>query len=151
MSPSLRGIQAVRAAHLSALQTTTMLNALGRPNDVAEASEFGIYRAVFSQAGRNEISMFVTHCVGNLLDYDSEHRRNLAATLSTYLELSQHHARTCATLHIHANTLYNRLGRIDSLIGSEWKESARSLDIQLALRLNRLMRIISPVPGTTNP
>ncbi|MGP9606205.1 helix-turn-helix domain-containing protein [Glutamicibacter sp. 287] len=30
-------------------------------------------------------------------------------TLSTYLETSQHHARTCAEIHFHANTLYNRL------------------------------------------
>lgn len=141
------GMRALRSAHTSAVQTATMLNALGRPHDVAEDSELGIYRAVFSQSGRNDIAVFVKQCVGRLLSYDTEHGRNLAATLSTYLELSQHHARTCAALHIHANTLYNRLERMDDLIGPGWKEPARSLDIQLALRLNRLMNTIAQQPG----
>ncbi|MGP5015028.1 helix-turn-helix domain-containing protein [Glutamicibacter ardleyensis] len=51
------------------------------------------------------------------------------------------HARICAALHIHANTLYNRLERIDKLIGPGWKDSSRNLDLQLAMRLNQaLMR-----------
>lgn len=141
------GIRAVRSAHTSAVQTTTMLNALGRPHDVAEDSELGIYRAVFSQSGRDDLAAFVQQCVGRLLDHDLEHGRQLAATLSTYLELSQHHARTCAALHIHANTLYNRLERMDALIGPGWKDPARSLDIQLALRLNRLMETLGQQPG----
>lgn len=141
------GIHAVRSAHTSAVQTTTMLNALGRPHDVAEDSELGIYRAVFSQSGRDDLAAFVKQCVGRLLDHDLEHGRQLAATLSTYLELSQHHARTCTALHIHANTLYNRLERMDALIGPGWKDPARSLDIQLALRLNRLMETIGQQTG----
>ena len=137
------GIAGLRAAYLSAAQTTSLLNALGRPHDIAEDHELGIYRSVFSQAGRNEISLFVTQCVGKILDYDSERGSDLALTLSTYLETSQHHARTCAALHIHANTLYNRLERIDKLIGPGWKDSSRNLDLQLALRLNRLISTIA--------
>ncbi|MGP5123585.1 helix-turn-helix domain-containing protein [Glutamicibacter ardleyensis] len=52
------------------------------------------------------------------------------------------HARTCAALYIHANTLYNRLERIDKFIGPGWKDSSRNLDLQLAMRLNRLISTI---------
>lgn len=50
--------------------------------------------------------------IGKSLDYDSERGSDLSLTLSTYLETSQHHA----------NTLYNRLERINELIGPGWKE-----------------------------
>ncbi|MGY2744236.1 helix-turn-helix domain-containing protein [Arthrobacter sp. UYCu723] len=145
IAPSMSGVRAVRSAHEAAQQTTTMLNALGRSHDIAEVSELGIYRSVFSQAGRNQLAVFVRQTVGPLISHDHDYGRNLATTLSTYLELSQHHARTCAALHIHANTLYQRLERITALIGPGWKEPSLSLDVQLALRLNGLMNSITQV------
>lgn len=56
------------------------------------------------------------------LDYDSERGSDLSLSLSSYLETSQHHARTCAEIHFHADTPYNRLERINELIGPGWKE-----------------------------
>ncbi|HSN35586.1 MAG TPA: GAF domain-containing protein [Arthrobacter sp.] len=143
IAPSMGGVRSVRSAHEAAQQTTALLNALGRSNDMAEVSELGIYGSVFSQAGRNQLAVFVRQTVGPLLSHDHDYERNLATTLSTYLDLSQHHARTCAALHIHANTLYQRLERITALIGPGWKEPSLSLDVQLALRLNGLMNSIS--------
>jgi hypothetical protein len=145
IAPSMSGVRAVRSAHEAAQQTTTMLNALGRSHDMAEASELDIYRSVFSQAGRDQLAGFVSQTVGPLLVHDLDYGRNLASTLSTYLELSQHHTRTCAALHIHANTLYQRLERITALIGPRWKEPSHSLEVQLALRLNHLMNSITQV------
>lgn len=55
-----------------------------------------------------------------------------------YLANAQHHARTCSDLHIHANTLYQRLHRADDLLGEGWRGADRALDIQLALRLHDL-------------
>ncbi|MCB5293712.1 helix-turn-helix domain-containing protein [Arthrobacter sp. SO3] len=93
--------------------------------------------------GFNQLAVFVRQSVGPLLSHDHEYGRNLAATLTTYLDLSQHHARTCAALHIHTNTLYQRLERITAPIGPGWKEPSRSLDVQLALHLNGLMISLS--------
>lgn len=146
IAPSGSGVRAVRSAHEAAQQTTAVLNALGRSRDIAEVSELGIYRSVFSQAGRNQLAVFVRQTLGPLLSHDHDYGRSLATTLSTYLELSQHHARTCAALHIHANTLYQRLERITALIGPGWKDPALSLDVQLALRLHGLMNSITRVP-----
>ncbi len=151
IAPSMSGIRGVRSAHEAAQQTTALLNALGRSHDVAEVSELGIYSSVFSQAGRNQLAVFVRQTVGPLLSHDHDYGRNLASTLSTYLELSQHHARTCAALHIHANTLYQRLERITALIGTGWKEPSLSLDIQLALRLNGLMNSITQAAPASTP
>jgi sugar diacid utilization regulator len=45
---------------------------------------------------------------------------------------------TADALHIHANTLRQRLDRIDALIGATWRRGSRSLDVQVALRLWRM-------------
>ena len=71
--------------------------------------------------------------------YDGEHQRDLAATLETYLEQARHHARTCEVLHIHPNTLYQRLDRVTEVLGPQWKEPDRALELQVALRLHRLL------------
>jgi len=142
IAPCAGGSRQVRLAHETARQTATVLLALGRPGECVEAAELGVYRSLFSQAGRDEIASFIELTVGPLLAHDSERQRDLARTLSTYLEQSQHHARTCSILHIHANTLYQRLERVTQLIGTRWKEPARSLDVQLALRLHELIRTL---------
>ena len=129
----------MRAAHLVARQTASVLIALGRPHDSAIASELGVYRSLFSQAGRSEITSFVDLSIGPLLRHDRDKGRELTLTLSTYLQHSRHHARTCASLHIHANTLYQRLERITELLGPVWVEPERALEVQLALRMHELL------------
>ncbi|MEW1923056.1 GAF domain-containing protein [Streptomyces sp. NPDC088360] len=135
-----RGVAEIRRAHREARQTATMLRALGRPGVVAEPAELGAYRSLFTQAGTDEAQVFVRTTVGPLLDHDRARGRggDLAATVSAYLANAQHHARTCSDLHIHANTLYQRLNRADELLGAGWRGADRALDIQLALRLHEL-------------
>ncbi|GGV25025.1 hypothetical protein GCM10010277_05740 [Streptomyces longisporoflavus] len=137
-----RGVAEIRRAHQEARQTATMLRALGRHEAVAEPAELGAYRSLFTRAGADEARVFVRATVGPLLDHDRERGRggDLAATVSVYLANAQHHARTCSDLHIHANTLYQRLNRADGLLGEGWRGADRALDIQLALRLHELAR-----------
>lgn len=139
VAPCDGGVRGVRAAHEAARQTATVLIALGREHDCAVAAELGVYRSLFSQAGRAQIASFVDLTIGPLLRYDADRGRDLARTLAIYLQSWRHHAGTCAELHIHANTLYQRLERIGDLLGTTWSDPGRSLEIQLALRLHELL------------
>lgn len=133
------GPRGVRSAHDEARQTVALLLALDRPGTSAVSDDLGLYRSLFSRSGRAELATFVRATVGPLLDHDRDRQRDLAATLETYLEQGRHHARTCEALHIHPNTLYQRLDRVTEVLGSRWKEPARALELQVALRLHRLM------------
>ncbi|WSK25748.1 helix-turn-helix domain-containing protein [Streptomyces sp. NBC_01298] len=46
-------------------------------------------------------------------------------------------------LHIHVNTVVQRLVRIGRLLGEDWNAPARALELQLALRL-RLLAVFGP-------
>lgn len=133
------GLAGVRAAHEEAHQTADLLLALGRAGTCAVGGDLGLYRSLFSRAGRDALATYVRTTVGPLLDHDRERQRDLAATLEAYLEQARHHARTCEVLHIHPNTLYQRLDRITEVLGPRWKEPGRALELQVALRLHRLM------------
>ena len=133
------GPRGVRSAHEEARQTAALLVALGRTGSVAASDELGLYRSLFSSSGRAGLRTYIQATVGPLLSYDAEHQRDLAATLEAYLQEARHHARTCAALHIHANTLYQRLDRVTEVLGPRWKEPDRALELQVALRLHRLL------------
>lgn len=129
----------VRSAHEEARQTAALLLALDRAGTAATSDELGLYRSLFSSSGREGVSTFIRTTVGPLLDHDRERQRDLALTLETYLEQARHHARTCEVLHIHPNTLYQRLDRVTEVLGPRWKEPGRALELQVALRLHRLL------------
>ena len=133
------GPAGVRSAHEEARQTAALLLALDRAGTCAVSDDLGLYRSLFSRSGRAGLATFIRSTVGPLLDHDRERQRDLAATLETYLEQARHHARTCDVLHIHANTLYQRLDRITEVLGPQWKEPGRALELQVALRLHRLL------------
>jgi len=140
------GTVAVRTAHEAARQTAVLLLALGRPHAAALPAEVGVYRGLFSTAGRGEIAAYVEATLGELVDRDRG--RDLVGTLDAYLRNAQHHARTCGELHVHANTLYNRLERIGRILGPGWRAPERVLELQLALQMRLLM---ARVPGDAEP
>jgi sugar diacid utilization regulator len=143
LAPCAGDVDAVRESHELARQTATVLDALGRGHTSAQASELGVYRSLFSQSGRDEISAFIERTVGPVIAYDTERQRDLGLTLLTYLQQAQHHGRTCQLLHIHANTLYQRLDRVTQLLGDRWREPDLALEIQLALKLSQLVHTLS--------
>ena len=140
VAPSPGGLAGLRQAHSDARNTAAVLQSLGRRDACAAASDLAMYRSLFNQAGRDELGRFVERTVGPLLSHDRQHQRDLAATLLAYLQLAQHHARTCAVLTIHPNTLYQRLARITELLGEGWRDPDRALELHLALRIDALAR-----------
>jgi DNA-binding PucR family transcriptional regulator len=53
-------------------------------------------------------------------------------------------ARTKDALHVHVNTVAQRLERVGRLLGEDWQGPAQALEIQLALRLYRLSAVAAP-------
>ncbi|MGW5696840.1 PucR family transcriptional regulator, partial [Streptomyces asiaticus] len=81
---------------------------------------------------------FVARTVGAVIDYDERRGTELIRTLDAYFAGGMSPARTKDALHVHVNTVAQRLERVGRLLGPDWQSPARSLEIQLALRLHRL-------------
>jgi DNA-binding PucR family transcriptional regulator len=73
-----------------------------------------------------------------VLDYDQRRGTALVATLEAYFGCGGSLSRAAEVLHVHVNTVTQRLERVTNLLGPDWQKPERALEVQLALRLHRL-------------
>jgi hypothetical protein len=138
VSPSSVGAAALPDVHAAARRCLQALLALGRRGVVGDASALGVYRFLLASDAPDEAAEFVRRTVGPLLEHDALRGTDLARTLEEYLASGRQHTATAERLHIHPNTLYQRLTRIGAVLGEGWREPDTALDLHVALRLHRL-------------
>ncbi|MFF9624504.1 helix-turn-helix domain-containing protein [Streptomyces griseosporeus] len=127
---------AVPAAYAEGRRCLDALRLLGRTGDGAAAEDFGFLGLLL--AGDRDISGFVERTIGDVVAYDRRRGTDLLRTLEAYFACGMSPARTKDELHVHVNTVAQRLERVARLLGDDWQSPARVLEIQLALRLHRL-------------
>ncbi|GAA3028835.1 helix-turn-helix domain-containing protein [Streptosporangium longisporum] len=132
----VRGPAQVAAAHREAQRCADALVALGRSGDGAGPEELGFVGLLVGE-GR-EIGTFVASALGPVIDYDARRGTALVRTLDAYFGTGCSLSRASESLHIHVNTVTQRLERVGQLLGEDWQSPDRALEIQLALRLHRL-------------
>ncbi|MER7721640.1 GAF domain-containing protein [Streptomyces flaveolus] len=128
--------ETVAAAYHEARRCLDALRLLSRSGDGAAAEDFGFLGLLL--AGDRDIAGFVDRTIGQVVDYDERRGTELVRTLDAYFACGMSPARTKDELHVHVNTVAQRLERVARLLGDDWQSPARTLEIQLALRLHRL-------------
>ncbi|QWB27569.1 MULTISPECIES: GAF domain-containing protein [Streptomyces] len=126
----------VATAYAEARRCLDALRLLGRSGDGAAAEDFGFLGLLL--AGDRDIPGFVDRTIGQVVTYDRRRGTELLRTLDAYFACGMSPARTKDELHVHVNTVAQRLERVGRLLGDDWQTPARALEIQLALRLHRL-------------
>lgn len=126
----------VATAYAEARRCLDALRLLGRFGDGAAAEDFGFLGLLL--AGDRDIPGFVERTIGQVVAYDRRRGTELLRTLDAYFACGMSPARTKDELHVHVNTVAQRLERVGRLLGDDWQSPARALEIQLALRLHRL-------------
>ncbi|GEC05188.1 cyclic diguanylate phosphodiesterase [Streptomyces spinoverrucosus] len=127
---------AVAGAYEEGRRCLDALRLLGRTGDGAAAEDFGFLGLLL--AGDRDIGGFVDRTIGQVVAYDERRGTELLRTLDAYFACGMSPARTKDALHVHVNTVAQRLERVGRLLGDDWQTPSRALEIQLALRLHRL-------------
>lgn len=109
------------------------LLSLGRVGEATDAAGLGSVGILF--AGKPDIGAFVRSVLGALIDYDTTRGSDLVRTIAVFCATGQSSGTTATELHVHVNTVAQRLARISQLLGNTWREPDRLLEIQIALRL----------------
>ncbi|MEU6383975.1 GAF domain-containing protein [Streptomyces bauhiniae] len=126
----------VAAAYAEGRRCLDALQLLGRSGEGAAAEDFGFLGLLL--AGDRDIGGFVDRTIGPLVAYDARRGTDLLRTLDAYFAAGMSPARTKDVLHVHVNTVAQRLERVGRLLGEDWQTPSRVLEIQLALRLHGL-------------
>ncbi len=130
------------AARQEARRCADALLALGRAGEGAGADGLGFVGLLIGEGG--DARAFLATTLGPVIAYDDRRGTALTQTLAIYFGTGGSLARTAERLHIHVNTVTQRLDRIGRLLGADWQEPDRALEIQLALRLYRLHGSLRP-------
>ena len=133
----VRGPDEVAPAYRDAQRCAAALLALDRTGTGASRADLG-FVGLLMGSGERDIEGYVHSALGPVLDYDTRHGTTLRHTLEAYFDAGGSPARAADVLHVHVNTVSQRLARLASLLGPEWQRPERALELQLALRLYRL-------------
>ncbi|MEV4423787.1 GAF domain-containing protein [Streptomyces sp. NPDC049602] len=126
----------VAVAYAEARRCLDALVLLHRSGQGAAAEDLGFLGLLLAD-GR-DIDGFVGRTIGQVVAYDRSRGTDLVRTLDAYFASGMSPARTKDELHVHVNTVAQRLERVGRLLGPDWQSPARALEIQLALRLHAL-------------
>ncbi|MFF5896201.1 helix-turn-helix domain-containing protein [Streptomyces argenteolus] len=130
------GTRELAAAYAEATRCLRAMRVLGREGEGACVDELGFLGVVLGNA--KDVDGFVTTVLGPLLRYDERRGTQLVRTLRAYFGAGGSLIRAKDELHVHVNTVVQRLDRIQVLLGRDWNEPDRALELQLALRLHLL-------------
>ena len=127
------GPAALARAHAEAARCLRALHILGRTGDGAGAHDLGFLGVLLGEG--HDVDAFVDSTLGPLLEYDARRGTMLVRTLRAYFDCAGSLTQAKEELHVHVNTVVQRLDRIQTLLGPDWNHPQRALELQLALRL----------------
>lgn len=127
---------ALSAAHAEALRCVEALHTLGRTGHGAALPDLGFLGVLLGD--RADVGGYVERVLGPVIAYDDRRGTELVRTLDAYYAHGGSLSQAKDALHVHVNTVVQRLERIRRLLGDDWNSPASALELQLALRLHGL-------------
>lgn len=112
--------------------------ALGRTGQVFSRDDLGVYGALVVDEGA-ELRTFAERLLGPIIEYDDKKGSDLCETLEVYLDLNCNATEAARRLYLHVNSLYYRLSRIRKLGGYNLEDPETRFELQLALRVLRVV------------
>jgi len=132
----VEGVDGVPTAHEEGARTVGALIALGHKGKGAAATQLGFAGLIVGSAP--DVDDYVRRLLGPVIDYDERRGTDLVGTLAAYFAAGGSPRHAAGTLHVHVNTVSQRLERISALLGATWQQPDHALELQLALRLRAL-------------
>ena len=133
----LHDVSGLARAYDEGARTVRALNALGHKGRGAAARQLGFAGLIVGSDP--DVRDYVSRVLGPVADYDARRGTDLVGTLRAYFASGSSPRHAAADLHVHVNTVSQRLERISALLGERWQDPDRALEIQLALRLRDLV------------
>ncbi|MGW0732114.1 GAF domain-containing protein [Streptomyces sp. NPDC002851] len=124
------------ATHAEALRCLRALHTLGRTGSGARLPDLGFIGVLLGD--RADIHGYIEDVLGPVLSYDARRGTELTRTLHAFYAHGGSLAKAKDALHVHVNTVVQRLDRVRRLLGDDWNSPSHALELQLALRLHDL-------------
>lgn len=106
---------------------------------VSHFDDYGVYHLLDTNMKVPDMESFFLQTLGTVRDYDQEHGVSLIDTLEYYFAHHQNISAAAKAMFIHRNTFIYRIDKIKELLHTDLKNAEELLQIQLALKIFRLL------------
>ncbi|MHB1234085.1 MAG: helix-turn-helix domain-containing protein [Microbacteriaceae bacterium] len=130
---SAAGLATVPNAYSEAVAIAAAMRALGRSSLIADSAGAGIAGLLLRTGNEDLARRYLKTHLGPLLSRGRPEA--LLTTALAYLDENGSVDNTAARLHLHPNTIRQRLERIDTALSRSWRNGSTRLDTHVALRL----------------
>jgi DNA-binding PucR family transcriptional regulator len=118
----------------------------GAGSAVRTYAELGTYRLLLGMQDADTLLGLADGVLTPVREHDARRGGALESTLRAFLDHDGHWADTAAALHVHVNTLRNRLVKVSELTGRDVARTADRVELFLALEAADLVRPITAGP-----
>lgn len=136
-TPAVSDAPGLRAAVERAGRDLALLSPLGISGATLRSDDFAPYHALTS-TDADAVPRFVDAVLGPVLGWDARRGTALVETLGAYFDAGESRQGAAAALHVHANTVQQRLDRIWTLLDGDPRDAEYRFRLQAAVRLERL-------------
>jgi len=106
---------------------------------VAHFEDHSVYHFLDSNIKDIELDDFFMKCLGKVYDHDTLHGTSYIITLENYFNNNLNISETAKAMYLHRNTLIYRIEKIKEILNTDLKNSEELFQIQLALKIFRLL------------
>lgn len=107
------------------------------PDKVVSWASLGAIGIFLANTNEETIHAALGKSVRPLIQYDSTHHTALRDSALAFLDSGQNVTDTAKRLIVHPNTVRQRLERIDVLLGPDWRQGRRALDMHVLLVISK--------------
>ncbi|GAA2711992.1 MULTISPECIES: PucR family transcriptional regulator ligand-binding domain-containing protein [Streptomyces] len=129
------GHQELRRSLLQAREAARLARSRRRGPRVVSFADVGSYRLLLALVDRRTRRDFADAVLGPAAEYDLTHSSELLRSLDAFLASGMKWGQAADSLHIHVNTLRNRLAKLEALTGRDLGCAEDLADVFLALRV----------------
>jgi len=127
--------ESVHETYPAAVGALRLAIAGGSTGGTVALEDLGAAGLLLRYADPAQLRRYAERTLGSVARYDADHGADLVRTLRTYLDCNLDRAATAERLTLHANTVSQRLRRIESLSGLDLRSPRHALEARTALLL----------------
>jgi purine catabolism regulator len=106
---------------------------------ISHFEDYAVYHFLDSNIKDMQLENFFMKSLGKVYEHDTLHETGYIQTLENYFNHNQNLSETAKAMFLHRNTLIYRVEKIKEILNTDLKNPEDLLQIQLALKIFRLL------------
>jgi PucR family transcriptional regulator, purine catabolism regulatory protein len=138
-----RPVQSIHTVHKSFSEAFEVLSMIQKFNEkwvVSHFEDYSIYHFLDSNIKSSELENFFQRNLGEIYEQDLKHGTRLMETIESYFSHNRNVSEASKAMFIHRNTFIYRIEKIKEILSSDLKNPEELLQLQIALKIFKLIR-----------